>query len=80
VSIDATDSAPVLAFVRQLGLSFDILHDRTGGIQSAYRTIGVPTSLLIDARGRIAYIALGAKDWDAPDNVDRIDHLLPGSR
>lgn len=80
VSIDATDSAPVLAFVRRLGLSFDILHDRSGGIQSVYQTIGVPTSLVIDSRGRIAYIALGAKDWDSPDSVERIDHLLAGSR
>jgi thiol-disulfide isomerase/thioredoxin len=80
VSIDATDSAPVVAFIRQLGLSFDILHDRSGEIQAAYRTVGVPTSLLVDTRGRIAYIALGANDWDAPDNIQRIDHLLAGAR
>jgi peroxiredoxin len=80
VSIDKTDSTRVLQFTRRLGLSFDILHDRSGDIQSAYQTIGVPTSLLIDSQGRIAYIALGAKDWDAPDNVKRIDSLLAGSR
>jgi peroxiredoxin len=80
VSIDATDSTPVIAFIRQLGLSFDILHDRSGAIQSAYQTIGVPTSLVIDSRGRIAYIALGAEDWDSPGNVERIGHLLAGSR
>jgi thiol-disulfide isomerase/thioredoxin len=80
VSIDKTDSARVLAFVRRLALSFDILHDRSGDIQSVYRTIGVPTSLVIDSHGRIAYIALGAKDWDSPDNVKRIDSLLAGSR
>lgn len=80
VSIDATDSAPVLDFVRQRRLSFDILHDTSGEIQSAYQTIGVPTSLLIDRHGRIAYIALGAKDWDSPENVERIDRLLASGR
>ena len=76
VSIDATDPAPVLAFVRRLGLSFDILHDRSGTIQQAYQTIGVPTSFLIDKHGRITYIAMGAEAWDSPVDHLRIEHLL----
>jgi peroxiredoxin len=80
VSIDATEPAPVRAFAQQLGLSFDILQDRSGNIQSVYQTIGVPTSLVIDTRGRIAYVALGAKDWDSPDYVERIGRLLAGVR
>jgi thiol-disulfide isomerase/thioredoxin len=76
VNIDATDPAPVLAFVRRLGLSFDILHDRSGTIQQAYQTIGVPTSFLIDKHGRITYIAMGAEAWDSPVDHLRIEHLL----
>jgi len=76
VSIDATDPAPVLAFVQRLGLSFDILHDQSGTIQQAYQTIGVPTSFLIDKHGRITYIAMGAEAWDSPVDHLRIEHLL----
>ena len=78
VSIDATAPAPVLAFARSLGVSFDILHDPSGSIQQVYQTIGVPTSLLIDQRGRIVYISLGARDWDSPENAGRIAALVGG--
>jgi cytochrome c biogenesis protein CcmG, thiol:disulfide interchange protein DsbE len=79
VSIDAADPAPVLDYVRRLGLSFDILHDKSGAIQQAYQTIGVPTTFLIDKQGRISYIAIGAKNWDSPENLKRVDRLLAGA-
>lgn len=80
VSIDAAAAGPVLDFARQLDLSFDILQDPSGTIQQAYQTVGVPTSFLIDQRGRIAYVALGAEYWDSPENRARVDHLLAGNR
>jgi peroxiredoxin len=80
VSIDETDSAPVLAFAHRLGVSFDILHDRSGAIQSAYRVVGMPTSVLVDSRGRVEYTTLGARDWNAPDNAGRVARLLPEDR
>jgi cytochrome c-type biogenesis protein len=75
-SIDKDGPAPILAFAHDLGLSFDILHDRSGNIQQAYQTVGVPESFLIDKRGRITYVALGAEAWDSPANRQRIEHLL----
>ena len=80
VSIDETDPEPVLDFARQLHVSFDILHDRSGAIQQAYQTLGVPTSFLIDKHGRIAYVALGAKFWDSAANIERVDRLLSEGR
>ena len=66
----------MLAFARRLGLSFDILHDRSGDIQSAYQTVGVPKSLLIDKHGRITYIALGAEGLGFARKRARIERLL----
>ncbi|MGH7524275.1 MAG: TlpA disulfide reductase family protein [Gemmatimonadales bacterium] len=80
VSIDDSDTAPVLAFAHRLGVSFDILHDKSGGIQAAYRVVGMPTSVLVDRRGRVAWVTLGAKDWNTPDNAARVARLLPGGR
>jgi thiol-disulfide isomerase/thioredoxin len=76
VSIDNDSPAMVLAFTQRLGLSFDILHDRIGDIQSAYLTVGVPESFLLDKHGNIAYIALGGDSWDSAENRQRIEHLL----
>lgn len=76
VSIDSDSPALVLAFARRLGLSFDILHDKAGEIQTWYMTVGVPESFLLDKRGRISYIALGADVWDSPESRDRIERLL----
>jgi thiol-disulfide isomerase/thioredoxin len=76
VSIDTDEAASVLAFARGLGITFDILHDRSTDIQQVYQTVGVPESFLVDSRGRIVYIALGAETWDSPVNRQRIEHLL----
>ena len=67
---------PVLAFAQRLGLSFDILHDPSGEIQTAYMLVGEPESFLIDKHGMITYIALGADTWDSPPNRQRIEALL----
>ena len=48
VSIDDADSTVVDAFARQLGLTFDILHNRAGDIQRIYQTTGVPESFVIN--------------------------------
>ena len=76
VSIDTDMPAPVLAFAQRMGLTFDLLHDRRGEIQTAYMTVGVPESFLIDKHGMITYIALGAETWDSPENRQRIEQLL----
>ena len=76
VSIDTDMPAPVLEFARHMALTFDLLHDRRGEIQTAYMTVGVPESFLIDKQGVITYIALGADAWDSPEMRQRIELLL----
>ncbi|HVX87331.1 MAG TPA: TlpA disulfide reductase family protein [Gemmatimonadales bacterium] len=76
VSIDEGDDAAVQAFATELGLSFDILHDRSGGIQGAYQTTGVPESFLLDKDGRIVRRLIGSHDWNSPANRDLIGRLL----
>lgn len=76
VSIDKDDSTVVNAFVQELGLTFEILHDQPGTIQQIYQTTGVPESFLIDRQGVIVKKVIGATEWDAPVNVKLIRHLL----
>ena len=78
VSIDEGDDTAVTAFGKELGLTFDLLHDRSGRIQQVYQTLGVPQSWLLDARGRIVYVSIGGELWDSPDHRARIEALLGG--
>lgn len=76
VSVDTDDSSAVSAFARDLGLTFDILHDKSGKIQQDYQTTGVPESFIIDRHGVIVKKAIGAIEWDAPVNDVLIRRLL----
>lgn len=76
VSIDEGDPEPVREFGRELGLTFDLLHDRSGRIQQLYQTTGVPESFLLDRRGRIVKRVIGAHDWNSPANRALIERLL----
>jgi peroxiredoxin len=76
VSVDAGSSDKVIAFGRELGLTFDLLHDASGAIQQTYRTMGVPQSFLLDKDGVVQWVVLGEEDWRRPENRERIERLL----
>ena len=76
VSIDDGDPEVVRNFVREFGLTFDILHDRRTAIQQAYQTTGVPESFLLDREGTIVKRVIGAVDWNSAENRALIERLL----
>lgn len=76
VSVDVGDSSEVMGFVRELGLTFDILHDRSGAIQRIYQTTGVPESFVIDRDGVIIKKVIGATEWDGPVNEILVRRLI----
>lgn len=76
VSLDEGDGASVRAFADELGLTFDILQDRSNLSQQVYQAIGVPHSVLVGRNGRVAWVALGAEDWHSPAYQTRIEALL----
>lgn len=76
VSIDEDGPEGVKAFAAELGLTFDILQDRSGLIQRDYQTTGVPESFLLDRDGVIVKRIIGAHDWSAQINRDLIERLL----
>lgn len=76
VSVDEQGDSTVLAFARELGLTFDILHDQSGAIKHTYQTTGVPESFVIDRSGTIVKKVIGASEWDGPVNEGLIQRLL----
>jgi cytochrome c biogenesis protein CcmG, thiol:disulfide interchange protein DsbE len=76
ISIDEGSPEDVIAFAQQLNVNFDILHDRSGKIESLYQTTGVPESFLLDRRGILVKRVIGAHDWSSPVNVGAVERLL----
>jgi cytochrome c biogenesis protein CcmG, thiol:disulfide interchange protein DsbE len=87
VSVDAPRGAlgafgqpggDVVEFRDRFGLTFDVLHDPTGDIQSRFQVNGLPTTFLIDRDGLIRRKVLGAAEWDQPRLADEIRRILEG--
>jgi cytochrome c biogenesis protein CcmG, thiol:disulfide interchange protein DsbE len=70
------DPSGIMAFTRNLGLTFDILHDPSGEIRKAYDIFGVPESYVIDRDGVIVKRVIGAANWEDPVNELLIRRLL----
>jgi thiol-disulfide isomerase/thioredoxin len=77
ISIDEPGSdAGIQAFAKDLGLTFEILHDGSGTIEREYQTTGVPETVIIGRDGVIRKKIAGATDWNSPDNRRLITDLL----
>jgi peroxiredoxin len=76
VSIDAYGKNAVVPFMNELGLTFPALLDTSGSIQLLYGTTGVPESFIIDKKGSVAYIEIGAGDWREPEKQALIQGLM----
>ena len=76
VSIDESAREDVLEFGKELGLTFDLLHDQSMRMQLVYQTTGVPESFLLDKNGIVVKRVIGWHDWNAPVNTGLIERLL----
>jgi thiol-disulfide isomerase/thioredoxin len=68
----------VFAYTGQLSVfpTFPILFDRDSAVSQAYKVKGLPTTVLIDAQGRIVYRAVGGRDFDHPEVRKIVRELL----
>jgi len=80
VSIDESGPEVVQKFSQELGLSFDILQDRSTRVQQVYQTTGVPESFLLNREGLIVKRVIGAHDWSSAVNRALIERLLDEPR
>jgi cytochrome c biogenesis protein CcmG, thiol:disulfide interchange protein DsbE len=76
VSIDEGNPDDVRAFGKDLGITFDLLQDRSTAIQQSYQTTGVPESFLLNREGVIVKRVIGAHDWSSEVNRKLIERLL----
>jgi len=76
VSIDTDGEAAVVAFLREHGLTYPVALDPTMEVARLYTVRALPSTYLIDRKGRIAAMALGAREWDGPEAVALMEALL----
>jgi cytochrome c biogenesis protein CcmG, thiol:disulfide interchange protein DsbE len=63
LGVDVLDvSSDALAFARQYRLSYPLLRDRDGSHERDFGVVGLPETLVIDRRGRIAAVQRGPVD------------------
>ncbi len=68
----------VAGFVRENHLTFPVLLDPGRRLAQLFGIVGLPTSILIDRRGRIVRKVLGPARWDQAPYADEIQRLLGG--
>ena len=73
-------SSKVWKFKKLMNVTFTTLLDSKGEASQAWDIEIYPTSYLIDADGRIRYVAYGPVDWDSDEIIRRIEALLPGGK
>lgn len=80
VSVDDPGTEPqIRSFVKEYGLTFEVLHDpggQEGRISRDYQTAGYPETVIIGRDGIIRKKLLGAHDWNSVENRALIDRLL----
>jgi thiol-disulfide isomerase/thioredoxin len=76
VSVDQVSGEEVLDFANELGLTFDVLHDRSGQIEIDYQTTGLPETVILDRDGVIVHKSIGPVEWDDPVQRERFRRLL----
>ncbi len=81
VSIDQIAGPPQIRdFARELGLTFEILHDSAQSIVRSYQVNGYPQSFVIGRDGTIRRKWIGAENWNSAANRSLISALLAPSR
>jgi len=64
VGINAREgTATIREYAKELGLTFPLISDPKGKINSAYGVIGLPTTFLIGRNGRPVALAVGPREW-----------------
>ena len=81
VSIDVEEAeAAIRGFVRDYGLTFEVLHNPSGDIQRIYQTTGVPETFVLARNGVIRKKVIGAAPWNSEANRALIRQLLAEPR
>lgn len=72
------DEETIFGFTFSTGveITFPILLDKEGKVVKQWPVRGLPTTFIVDPEGRIAYSAVGGREWDDPELIAQIRQLM----
>ena len=73
---DYVSEDSIRAFVKNFGLTFEVLHDSTHSIERIYQTTGYPETFVIGREGTIRKKWIGPDDWSSQGNRALVAQLL----
>jgi peroxiredoxin len=69
------DSETVSQFSMEHSLTFPLALDEDSAVLQRWPITGLPTTFVVDPKGRLAYMALGERDWDDPGILEQVRAL-----
>ena len=76
ISLDAQGASVVNPFVKKFGLTFPIGLDPKMAVRETYGVWAVPSTFLVDKKGKRVLFANGSREWDSPAAHALIESLL----
>ncbi|MHB8534123.1 MAG: peroxiredoxin family protein [Sulfuricaulis sp.] len=70
------DADTVFAFTGRYPLTFPLLLDLDGSVIGKYPVVGLPTTFIVDPRGRVTHRAVGSREWDDDRLLNRLRGML----
>ena len=61
------DEDTIFQFTANYPVAFPLLMDQDSKVINQWPVRGVPTTFVVDPKGRIAYRAIGGREWDDPE-------------
>ncbi len=76
VSIDRGNVKGVESFVKMTGMTFPVLLDQDQTVRKKYFINGLPTSYLIDDKGKMKGFISGERDWSSKDAIQLMNSII----
>lgn len=77
VALASAESAEdVKPFLSKMKLGFPILLDPDGSNTKRWKVFALPTTFLLDAKGRVRYVLTGPTEWDESESLKIIESML----
>lgn len=69
------DEDTIFTFTSDYPVSFPLLMDSDSSVTKKYSVLGIPTSYVIDPKGKIIYRAVGTREWNDKQLIGKILQL-----
>jgi peroxiredoxin len=66
------DEDTIFEFTSDYPADYPLLMDRDSSVIQRWPVRGLPTTFVVDTAGRLVFQAIGSRDWDDPELMERI--------